>query len=105
MAMGGARVGAGRKPGSVNRMSARAREAAAKLGELPHAFLARVARGDEIDGHKPTFNERMDAAKAAAPYFAPRLSTTDISAFVRTEERPAHSLTDAELMEIAASRV
>jgi len=35
-------------------------------GELPHEFLLRVARGEEIDGHIPTFAERIDAAKAAA---------------------------------------
>lgn len=43
-------------------------------GELPHEFLARVARGEMIDGYQPTFKERQEAASAAAPYFAPKLA-------------------------------
>lgn len=71
---GGHRPGAGRKPGALNRVSRKARETAAETGELPHEFLLRVMRGGEIGGHRPTFAERMDAAKAAAPYYAPRFA-------------------------------
>lgn len=73
-------------------------------GELPHEFLLRVAKGDPIE-HKfwkikhfkqgpragefkskelvtetlyPTFQERMEAAKIAAPYFAPKLASSTI---------------------------
>jgi len=56
-------------------MSRAARERAAATGELPHEFLLRVSRGEEVDGHKPSFSERVDAAKVAAPYFAPRLAS------------------------------
>lgn len=83
MSRGGARPGAGRKPGSTNRMSNRAREAAAKTGEMPHEFLLRVVRGEDIDGHLPTFAERIDAAKAAAQYFAPRLTAAHVDAAIR----------------------
>jgi hypothetical protein len=82
----------GRKPGSMSIMSRDAHDRAAATGELPHEFLLRVARGDElfddyvnVDGDKvkikrfPTFAERVDAAKAAAPYFQPRLATTDVN--------------------------
>lgn len=100
--MGGQRIGAGRKLGSLNKVSKRAREEAAATGELPHEFLLRIARGESIDGHAPAFNERIDAAKAAAPYFAPRLATTSIDANVRSENRSAAELTDGELMAIAA---
>lgn len=58
-------------------------------GELPHEFLLRVARGqkiqhgeDPITGEplffQPSREERIDCAKAAAPYFAPRLSATEV---------------------------
>lgn len=99
MMRGGKRDGAGRKPGGVNKMSKKAREEAAKTGELPHEYLLRISRGEEIDGYKPTFTERMDAAKAAAPYFAPRLSTTDVNARVRRELNAAE-MTDEELLAV-----
>lgn len=75
---GGKREGAGRKQGSVNRLSQEAIEAATKTGELPHEFLLRVSRGETIDGENPAFDKRIDAAKAAAPYFAPRLATATV---------------------------
>jgi hypothetical protein len=59
-------------------LSQEAIEAATKTGELPHEFLLRVLRGEAIDGEKPAFDKRIDAAKAAAPYFAPRLATATI---------------------------
>jgi hypothetical protein len=59
-------------------MSLKAREEAAKSGQLPHEFLLSVARGEEVDGYRPTFAERMDAAKVAAPYYAPRLGTLHV---------------------------
>jgi hypothetical protein len=104
MTRGGRRPGAGRKAGSVNQISQRAREQASKTGELPHEFLLRVARGENIDGHEPAFPERMDAAKAAAPYFAPRLSTAAIDASITNRNKTAREMTDAELMAIAAGR-
>lgn len=78
MSHGGFRQGAGRKPGSTNLASMRSRLAAAESGELPHQFLLRVARGEIVDDHQPTFAERVDAAKAAAPYFSARLASTKI---------------------------
>jgi len=79
MPRGGRRPGAGRKPGSVSRMTQLAREKAASTGELPHEFLLRVARGDAVDGAVPTLAQRIDAAKAAAPYYAPRLAALEHS--------------------------
>lgn len=76
MARGGARPGAGRKAGGVNKLSQKAREAAAATGKLPHELLLMVARGQPLPGErgKPTRAERIDAMKAAAPYYAPRLA-------------------------------
>jgi hypothetical protein len=99
MASGGRREGAGRKVGSVNAMSQRARDEAHKTGELPHEFLLRVCRGEKIGEHEPTFQERLDAAKASAPYFAPRFASATIDLSNR-RNRPAAELTNAELEEI-----
>jgi len=97
MPAGGRRPGAGRRPGSVNRASMQAREAAMASGELPHEFLLKVSRGEKIGDHEPTFSERVDAAKAAAPYYAARLATTRIEASVR---RSVTELTDEELLAV-----
>jgi len=96
---GGKREGAGRKLGGVNKMSKQAREEAAKTGELPHEYLLRISRGEKIEGYTPTFTERMDAAKAAAPYFAPKLSTTSVDARIRGA-LPVQEMTDAELLAV-----
>lgn len=85
MARGGKRPGAGRPKGSVNRMATRAREEAAKAGMLPHELLLAISRGEAIDGHVPSFAERVDAAKAAAPFYAPKLAAVDVNA--QTENR------------------
>lgn len=39
---------------------------------LPHQFLRFVALSGTVMGRKPTLAERRDAAKEAAPYYAPR---------------------------------
>jgi hypothetical protein len=67
----------GRKRGTPNRRSAEAIKKAAAAGMLPHEFLCAVARGEEIDGHKPTFQERMTAARDAAPFYAARLTKNE----------------------------
>jgi len=75
-------------------MSRAARDAAVVTGELPHEFLLRVSRGGPIielvarEGvyeavqRPPTFSERVDAAKAAAPFYAPKLA--NVAAQVET---------------------
>ena len=74
MSHGGARKGAGRPKGSANKANKLAIEKAREGGELPHEFLLRIARGESIDGEAPSLTMRVDAAKAAAPYFAPKLA-------------------------------
>ena len=97
---GGARPGAGRKKGTLAKVTAKSREAAMAVGLLPHEWLLKVARGDEIEQKRwkikydkagneisrelitemihPDFPTRTDAAKAAAPYYAPRLAVQTI---------------------------
>ena len=97
---GGARPGAGRKPGGVNRLTAESVARAKETGELPLDFLLRVMRGESIGKEAPSLAQRIDAAKAAAPYTAPRLSAIELE---RSNGQTAsiHSLSDEELMELA----
>jgi hypothetical protein len=81
----------GRPPGSLNRLSQAAREAAARTGLLPHEILLSMARGEPVrivkvlptGDHVETYQEidvdtAKDAAKAAAPYYAPKMSTVEL---------------------------
>ena len=81
-------------------MTRKACEEASKAGVLPHEWLLSVMRGEEIDGHKPEFSERMDAAKACAPYFAPRLAATTVDATL-TNIADASQLSNDQLAHIA----
>lgn len=90
----------GRPKGALNKLSNAAREHAAATGELPHMFLLRITRGEVIstDVMDPVTGElrkvyqvpdlpmRMDAAKAAAPYFAPKLSAVEVATSLTDEE-------------------
>jgi hypothetical protein len=77
----------GRPKGAINRMTQKAREAAAKSGMLPHEILLAIARGQSVPGVKnPTRAEIIDAAKAAAPFYAPRLVA--VAAKVNTPGNP-----------------
>lgn len=77
MAHGGARSGAGRKPGQSTAMNEEARKAALSNGISPLEFLLSVMRDAQADESK-----RIDAAKAAAPYVHARLSNVDMNATV-----------------------
>lgn len=72
MARGGSRSGAGRPPGSVNKLAKDAQERAAASGILPLDYLLSVMRDVDVDEAK-----RLDAAKAAAPYCHPKRSPVD----------------------------
>lgn len=67
----------GRQKGQPNKKNAETIERAKEAGLLPHEFLLAVCQGQEIDGHIPTFEERMDAAGKAAPYYAPKLASVE----------------------------
>lgn len=98
---GGLRANAGRIPDNADReelnrcavpLSATganklAIEEAHKTGLLPHEFLLKISRGYKIDGKKPDLNTRISCAKAAAPYYAPKLSAVEL----------IKDMTDAEL--------
>ena len=93
----------GRPLGSLSRMTIAAREKAALTGDMPHEFLLRVARGEVIpykvldqdtgevrtEYTVPNFEQRVDAAKAAAPYYAPKISTVEVITGVSENELDA----------------
>lgn len=78
MARGGKRQGAGRKQGSISRMAKQARAKAEATGQLPHEFLLAVVRGEKMGKWTPKPAQRIDAAKAAAPYFAPKMAAAEL---------------------------
>ena len=77
MPSGGFRPGAGRKKGSVSKMSEEARAIALAGGQSPLDYLLSVMRDINND-----LSTRLDAAKAAAPFLHAKLSTVALSADV-----------------------
>lgn len=75
MARGGSRIGAGRKPGAINKATQQQRDAVAESGMTPLEYLLSVMRSEE-----QSEDARRDAAKAAAPYVHARLSSVDLNA-------------------------
>lgn len=101
MARGGAQPGSGRPKGAIAKVTTKAKQAAMETGLLPHEWLLMVSRGEGVK-HKrwevvfdtngveqsrdlieeeiyADFPTRIDAAKAAAPYYAPRLAVQTVS--------------------------
>lgn len=95
----------GRPLGSMSKLAKDARLRAQETGELPHEILLSIARGnpqpvktasydDEtgeitvtITGYEiPDIEQRKDAAKAGAPYFAPKISTVEVITGVSDDE-------------------
>lgn len=70
---GGARTGAGRKPGGKNRFNQKLLERAESSGTLPIDYLLGVMRDHSLDTRL-----RIDAAKAAAPYIHQKLSSVSV---------------------------
>jgi hypothetical protein len=83
--------GRGRPQGSLSKIAQEAREKAQATGQLPHEFLLSIARGEiiyrdivlpngQLDKIEEVydFDARRDAAKAAAPYYAPKISTVEV---------------------------
>lgn len=88
---GGARPGAGRKKGGVNRVTAEAIERAKESGEMPLDFLLRIMRDDGADEAK-----RIDCAKAAAQYLHPKLNSVEL---LGDPDNPLEMITRIELVD------
>lgn len=72
MAHGGARPNAGRKPGSLTQKTREVAERAAEAGITPLEFMLSILRDETADRA-----ERFEAAKQAAPYIHPKLSSVE----------------------------
>lgn len=79
-AHGGARKGAGRKPGAINKATAEARAKAEATGVMPLDFMLERMR----DAEAP-IADRMDMAKAAAPYVHAKLSSIEATVDAHVE--------------------
>lgn len=67
-----------RPKGSKNKKTLVAIAKAKEIGLLPHEILLAIARGEQpIDGVVFKSREIIEAAKAAAPYYAPRLASIE----------------------------
>ena len=97
-------------------------EAARENGVLPHEWLLTIMRGHGVrQSHyvikrdsdatvmtreqfreliRPTFEERMEAAKAAAPFYAPRLATQTVNMKGGNEELAKAMLAIAERLPV-----
>lgn len=101
----------GRPVGSMTRLAREAIDKAQGAGMLPHEFLLAISQGRVVTRRIPHpdpdkaadgitveiaeeygFPERMDAAKAAAPYYAPKISTVEV----------IHGVSDEQLDEFIA---
>lgn len=74
MARGGSRPGSGRPKGARDKLEREAAKAAASEGVMPKDFLLDLVR----DIEQP-LDIRIEAAKAAAPYFHARLAAVELS--------------------------
>lgn len=72
MARGGKRPGAGRPKGAATKRTREVADKAAAEGLTPLEYMLAVLRDEAADP-----DARMDAAKAAAPYVHPKLSSVD----------------------------
>lgn len=72
MARGGQRPNAGRPPGAIARATKKAKEAAEAGGIMPLDFMLQIMRDEHAER-----SERLDMAKAAAPYVHAKLSSVD----------------------------
>lgn len=72
MARGGARPGAGRKPGALTTKTREIAAQALEGGISPLDYMLQILRDDSLETA-----QRFEAAKAAAPYVHPRLANVD----------------------------
>jgi hypothetical protein len=88
---GGARPNAGRKVGSATARTREIADKAAEEGVTPLEYMLSVMR----DEANPS-DVRMDAAKSAAPYIHPKLSSIEASVSVSQHEAALDELDDEE---------
>lgn len=84
MARGGVRPGAGRKQGATTKKTRDIADKASSEGVTPLEFMLEVMRDEDADRA-----ERLDMAKAAAPYIHPRLAAVELSGDVTLRHEDA----------------
>lgn len=84
---GGARPGAGRKPGVRNKKTRAVLENVEATGDTPLQFLLKQMRNE-----RNPRDVRMEAAKAAAPYVHAKLANIEMTANVTTHEATLEDL-------------
>jgi hypothetical protein len=91
MAHGGVRPNAGRKSGAATKKTRELADKAAEGGLTPLEFMLSVMRDEGAER-----SERLDMAKAAAPYIHPRLSNVEakVDASVETVSEVRWSIVD-----------
>jgi len=87
---GGVREGAGRPKGSKNRRTCVTRQMAEKIQADPVKFLLESMLNSSL-----SMKDRIECAKAVAPYIAPRLSSVEARVTnVKTHEEMLEELDD-----------
>ena len=109
----------GRPKGASQKITTQAREEAKLMGCLPHEWLLKVTRGEpivqrfvvsiydkrgalvgeevQVKEVYPDLAMRVDAAKAAAPYYAPRLATQVLTLRNKSAGSEFEGMSDEEL--------
>ena len=99
---GGARKGAGRKPGSVTKKTREIAEKAVEEGITPLEYMLQVMRREPPEGLEgpqllTAHMMRFEAAKAAAPYIHPKLSAVEHTG---KDGGPMETVTRIELVDL-----
>lgn len=89
MPRGGSRPGAGRKQGAATKKTRAVADQAAAVGETPLEFMLRRMRDDDAP-----IADRMDMAKAAAPFMHAKLSSIE----AKVEGDVQHTVTSIQLV-------
>ncbi|MSS73941.1 MAG: hypothetical protein EXS64_21020 [Candidatus Latescibacteria bacterium] len=94
----------GRKEGTPNRVNVQTRREIEEQAD-PVGFLCQIVNGQEIDGERPTLDQRMQAARILAGKVLPDLRAVEVDDR-RSAEREVTELSEAEIDEIltAANR-
>jgi hypothetical protein len=110
MQNGGKRAGAGRKPGSLGRKTRAIAERAVNEGLTPLEVMLADMRDPKLSRA-----ERFEAAKSAAPFMHPRLSTVDATVSDKTLPsveavewvvvRPGELIGDDEATDVGSQRL
>lgn len=105
---GGARPGAGRKPGSRDKTTEAIEAMAVFAGRQPEEIRPEIAamsplevllRAMGLEANAGNWTAAAEHAAKAAPYLHPRLASTQLSATIGRELR---EMTDDELMAVAS---